>query len=128
MAECFTYVHYVEKMMNVPYRFDMPFEGDIYYPDGTKLHRRQTIHTQCAGVKLPEKYDYFEQEMEQRGILKKKYLSDKYIACISEKDAYNEIAAHIEKDINYFLEKPFQQTDLIHEYTFSTENGRITHC
>lgn len=128
MADCFTYVHYVEKMMDVPYRFDMAFEGNVIYPDGRTVHRHQSIHTQCYGVKLPPKYCYFEDEMEEKGYLKKKRIADKYIACLSENDAYREIQQHIEKDINYYLEVPFKEEDLIHQYTYSTENGRITHC
>ena len=128
MSDCFTYVHYVEKMMDVSYRFDMPFEGEVILPDGTAVHRRQVIHTQCYGVKLPPKYDYFEKEMEEKSFLKKKWLGEKYIACISEKDAYREIKQHIEQDINYYLEVPFKESDLIHQYTYSTNNGRITHC
>ena len=50
MADCFTYVHYVEKMMDVPYRFDMPFEGKIIYSDGEVKYRKQIIHTQCDGA------------------------------------------------------------------------------
>ena len=128
MADCFTFVHYVEKMMDVPYRFDMPFEGEVILPDGTAVHRRQVIHTQCYGVKLPPKYDYFEKEMEEKNFLKKKWIGEKYVACISEKDAYREIKQHIEKDINYYLEIPFKESDLIRQYTYSTNNGRITHC
>lgn len=128
MGECFTYVHYVEKMLGVPYRFDMSFEGTVVYPDGARKQRIQKIHTQCEGAVLPQKYDYFEQEMEDRGLLKKKRIADKYIACLSEKDAYREIRAHIEKDINYFLKVPFRESELVHRYTYSTENGRITHC
>lgn len=128
MADCFTYVHYVEKMMDVPYRFDMPFEGNIIYPDGKSEHRKQFIHTQCYGVKLPDKYDYFENEMEEKGCLKKCRFGDKYIGCLSEKDAYREIKAHIEKDINYYLTVPFREEDLVHKYTYCTANGRITHC
>lgn len=128
MGECFTYIHYVEKMMNVPYRFDMSFEGDVIYPDGTSKHRRQVLNTQCYGVKLPSKYDYFEKEMEDKGYLKKKGIADKYIACLSEKDAYREIKTRIEKDINYYVEYPFNESELIHRYTYSIDNGRITHC
>lgn len=128
MAECFTYVHYVEKMMDVPYRFDMPFEGHIIYPDGHKEKRTQYIHTQCKGAVLPQKYLHFEREMEEAGYLKKEYIGDKYIACISEEDAFREISNHIESDINYFLAEPFREKDLMHEYTYSIENGRITHC
>ena len=128
MAECFTYVHYVEKMMDVPYRFDMSFEGDMIDHSGKKLRKTQSIHTQCYGVKLPQKYEYFEKEMEEKGFLLKKKIGDKYIACIAENDAYREIRSHIEADINYYLEQPFRDEDLIHRYVYSTDNGRITHC
>ena len=128
MAECFTYVHYVEKMLDVPYRFDMPFEGEIILPDRSTVQRKQFIHTQCGGVRLPPKYTYFEAEMEERGFLKKKRLADKYIACLSEPDAYREIKGHIEDNIYYFLEVPYEKSQLTHCYTYSTDKGRITHC
>ncbi len=128
MADCFTYVHYVEKMLDVPYRFDMPFEGNVIYPDGTTVRRTQYIHTQCAGVRLLPKNVHFENEMEEKGYLLKKRVGDRYIACISEKDAYREIKRHIEDNIFYFLAEPFTENDLVHSYTYSTENGRITHC
>ena len=128
MAECFTYVHYVEKMMDVPYRFDMPFTGNILYPDGRVESRTQMIHTQCKGAKLPQKYEYFESEMEAKGYLKKVRLGDRYIACLPEQDAYREIRSHIAENIHYFLEEPFVLSELVHEYTYSTESGRITHC
>ena len=128
MADCFTYVHYVEKMLDVPYRFDMPFAGKVIYPDGQDRIRTQIIHTQCYGARLPPKYSYFESEMENNGFLKKVRVADKYIACLDEKDAYREIRQHIERDINYFLDEPFNSNELIHRYTYSTKNGRITHC
>ena len=128
MAECFTYVHYVEKMMDVPYRFDMPFVGNVIYPDGTVKKKMQIIHTQCAGANIPSKYDYFEKEMEKKGYLKKCKLADKYIACLSEKDAYREIEDHIHNNISYFLSDPFDSTKMIKHYTYSVDNGRITHC
>lgn len=128
MGDCFTYVHYVEKMMEVPYRFDMPFDGIIIFSDGSRQYRRQVINTQCYGIKLPPKYDYFENEMEEKGFLKKKWLGDRYIACLAEKDAYREIKRKIDNNINYFLARPFKQSELIHKYTYSTSNGRITHC
>lgn len=128
MGECFTYVHYVEKMMEVPYRFDMKFEGNIIFTDGTVQKREQFIHTQCYGAKLPQKYDYFEKEMEDRKILRKRYIAEKYIACISEKDAYREIKSHIENNISYFLAEPYRESNMIHKYTYDIANGRITHC
>ncbi len=128
MAECFTYVHYVEKMLDVPYRFDMSFEGDIIREDGIHEHRKQYIHTQCTGVKLPLKYLHFENEMEERGYLKKQRIGEKCVACISEKDAFREIRDHIHNDPFCFVDGSYNIDQLIHKYTFSSENGRITHC
>ena len=128
MAECFTYVHYVEKMMNVPYRFDMPFEGNVIYPDGTVKRRTQIINTQCTGVKLPPKYDYFEDFMFEKGYLKKVRVGDKYIGCLSETDAYREISDSIKRDEFYYCAEPYSAADLVNEYTYTTDAGRITHC
>lgn len=127
MGYCFTYVHYVEKMLNVPYRFDMEFEGNIIEADGTKHFHKQFMHTACYGVK-PADFYYFEDELEEKGLLKKQYLGDQSIACISEKDAYKAIKDKLEKNINYFLEQPFTETDLEHKYTKGLDGGRITHC
>ncbi len=128
MSECFTYVHYVEKKLNVPYRFDMSFEGNVIYPDGRVEKRTQIIHTQCGGVKLPERYNHFEMEMEERGLLRKERMGDKYIACIAEKDAYQEIGEHIKSNPFYFVSKPYTDEDLTHIYTYDYTKGRITHC
>lgn len=127
LGNCFTYVHYVEKMLDVRYRFDMPFEGNITDENTNTFHQRQYMHTACKGVK-PAEYYYFEDEMENRGLLKKIPLADSTISCISEKDAYREIAGKINSDINYFLQTPFTEDDLVHEYTKGLNGIRITHC
>lgn len=128
MANCFTYVHYVEKMLDVPYRFDMPFEGNVIDYSGKTTRIEQCIHTQCKGIKLPERYGYFEADLIEKGMLKKKRLGDSFVSCLKEKDAYNEIADNIAKDINYYLAAPFSQDDLVYEYTYDLNRERITHC
>lgn len=130
MGDCFTYVHYVEKMMDVPYRFDMSFCGTVIDYEGKEETRIQSIHTQCGGVKLPPKYDYFEREMEEeeKGYLRKRRFADKYIACISEEDAYREIKKHIESNKYYFVAEPYTEKDLTKIYTYDSANGKITHC
>jgi len=127
LATCFTYVHYVEKMLNVPYRFDMPFTGNVIDESGKKTEVTQYMHTACYGVK-PADYYYFEEYLEQKGFLNKERLGDKTVACISEKNAYKEIVKMIEKDINYFLEVPYTKSDLIHKYTNGINGERVTHC
>ena len=129
IAHSFTYLHYVEKMLDVPYRFDMPFEGNIIDYDGNITHRRQVIHTRCYGVKLPEKgYVYFEDELISKGLLRKTQLGDSFVSCLSEEDAYREITHKLRENINYFLAQPFTEADLIHKYAHDLSKGRITHC
>lgn len=129
MGDCFTYVHYVEKMLDVPYRFDMRFSGNIIDESGNQKKRVQYIHTQCYGITLPPKYDYFERELEDEGMLRKERLGDKYISCLAEKDAYHAISSRIKKDITYFLGgRVFSEEDLLHQYTYDAGKGRITHC
>ncbi len=127
MGNCFTYVHYVEKMMDVPYRFDMPFEGIITDEGGSSRSLTQYIHTACFGVK-PADFYYFEDELEDKGSLRKTRLGDKSIACIDEKTAYNAIKDKISGNINYFLEQPFTEKDLEKRYTKGLDGERITHC
>lgn len=127
MGCCFTYLHYIEKMLDVKYRFDMPFVGSIIDHSGNCFEKTQYIHTACFGVK-PADFYYFEDEMEEKGCLRKVRLGDKTAACISEKDAYREITCKISENINYFLEQPFTDADLEHRYTKGLDGSRITHC
>ena len=127
LGNCFTYVHYVEKMLDVPYRFDMQFSGKIIEPDGQEYEKTQYMHTACYGVK-PADYYYFEDYLEDKGMLRKQPVADKFVSCISEKDAYNEIVNMLEQDIYYFLEQPFTESDLIHKYTKGLNGEKITHC
>lgn len=127
MGCCFTYLHYIEKMLDVKYRFDMPFEGKIIDHSGNCFSKTQYIHTACFGVK-PADFYYFEDEMEEKGFLNKVRLGDSLAACISEKDAYREISDKIHGNINYFLEKPFTDADLEHRYTKGLDGSRVTHC
>ena len=127
LGNCFTYVHYLEKMLDVPYRFDMSFQGNTIDAMGINQTTTQYIHTACYGVK-PADYYYFEDELQDKGMLRKQKLVNSSVACISEKDAYQEIKKKVETDINYFLEQPFTESDLEHKYTKGLDGTRITHC
>ena len=127
MGICFTYLHYIEKMLDVPYRFDLPFDGEMIDYDGKHINKTQYIHTACYGVK-PKDFYHFEDYLYDIGKMKKERLGDKYVECITEEDAYEEIVKMINKDINYFLEQPFTEADLEHKYTKGLDGEKITHC
>lgn len=127
MGVCFTYLHYIEKMLDVPYRFDLPFDGELIDYDGNQIKKTQYIHTACYGVK-PKDFYHFEDYLEGIGKMKKERIGDKYVECVTEEDAYEEIVNMIHKDINYFLEQPFTEADLEHKYTKGLDGEKITHC
>lgn len=125
-AEYFTYVHYVEKMLEVPYRFDKAFSGKIIDYDGNEYEDIHYIHTQCGGVKL-KNYQQMKEELIDDNKLKTAKMGNSEIAAISEADAYNAIYNRISKNINSFVE-PFTEKDLTYEYTFGKNGERVTHC
>lgn len=125
-TEYFTYVHYVEKMLNVPYRFDKAFSGKIIDYSGNEYDDTHYIHTQCGGVKL-KNYQRMKNELFAEGKLQIAKLGNSEVAVISEVDAYNAIYTRITSNINSFVE-PFIEADLTYEYTFGKNGERITHC
>lgn len=127
LGNCFTYVHHVEKVMNVPYRYDQGFEGNVIDYDGNTTYKRQFIHTQCYGVEVSD-YDYFEDRLFDKGILKKARIGDLYATCVGEDDAYREIMTCIKEKPDYFLAKMYSSKDLLHKYTKGLNGERITHC
>lgn len=127
LHDCFTYLHYVEKILDVPYRYDQPFTGTIIDENGNRRQRTQYIHTACKGVRLRED-TRFEDYLTEQGFLRKVPLGNSYVSCISETDAYREIVSAIEKDPMYFLAEPYCKEDLRREYTYDLSAGRITHC
>ncbi len=126
-CECFTYLHYVEKMLDVPYRFDMPFDGSVIDWDGNAHRKRQYIHTACEKI-VPVDHYHFKTFLTRQGCFHAARLGDREIAVIGEADAYHWISQKIKERIDYFLERPFSQSDLGHVYTYDRSRGRITHC
>lgn len=124
--EYFTYVHYVEKILNVPYRFDKEFTGKIIDYDGNVYEDNHYIHTQCGGVKL-KNYEQMKAELIADSSMKAMRLGNLQVCSISEKEAYNAIYSRITNNINSFVH-PFSKDDLTHVYTFGKNGERVTHC
>lgn len=125
-AEYFTYIHYIEKVMEVPYRFDKSFTGEIIDYDGHKFEHTHTIHTQCGGVVL-KNFSRLKAELLEAGYLKSVPIGDLEAACIAEADVFREVSARIYANPFTFVH-PYTSSDLIHEYTFGKNGERVTHC
>lgn len=124
--EYFTYIHYIEKVLDVPYRFDMSFTGTITDYDGKSFQHSQVIHTQCGGVTL-KNFAPLKQKLAEEGVLKLVRLGDSELACIAEEDVFQSVSEAIRNDPFSFVE-PYTQDDLTHIYTFGRNGERVTHC
>lgn len=128
LADCFTYVHYVERIIDVPYRFDKTFSGNIIDYEG-KIHKTDwTISSQCGGVTLYEKNNHFKKQLIEEGKLLWIPFGDRELSCISQDDARSSIQENIKNNKFYFLAKPYTEADLTHEYVMKQDGKPVTHC
>ena len=125
LHDCFTYLHHVEYLRDVPYQFDMPFTGVVIDADGNSSERTQFIRTKCAGVTLRGD-ERFEDYLTERGDLRKVRLGNSFVSAISKDDAFREIDGAISRDVYYFLKEP--PTKMERKYTYDPSERRITHC
>jgi len=104
-SKCFTYTHYVEERLHVPYRYDRPFTGTIIDGD-RQIEDTYQLYVRYHGV-VPEPTGKFEDFLVQEGLMKKVTCGDNFISSIAEPIAYETIAGKIHDDANYFLGEPY---------------------
>ncbi|HTR49096.1 MAG TPA: AAC(3) family N-acetyltransferase [Kofleriaceae bacterium] len=104
-AKCFTYTHYVEERLRVPYRYDREFTGTI--TDGARRYEdTYTLYVRYNGVQ-PETTTKFEDYLVRAGLMKKVACGDNFVSSIAEPVAYEAIAGKIREDADYFLAAPY---------------------
>ena len=103
-SKCFTYTHYVEERLRVPYRYDRDFTGTIIEGD----ERREATYTLYARYKgvVPGSSTRFEDLLVADGRMQKVACGDNFIASVAEPVAYDAMAAKIHEDLPYFLAGP----------------------
>lgn len=121
IEDCYTYQHYIEEKLRVPYRYDKKFTGKIILENGMEYEDTYTLYVKYKDI-IPVTPPEFEEELIQRKILKKVSVGNSFISCFSEIDAYNETKRWIENDINAFLAEPYNTKPLIKEYQY----GNVT--
>ncbi len=99
-----TYIHYVEKCLNVPYRFDKTFPG--IFIENDKPQEREAIFF-CRYLDKPETeaaFEPFDAEARTRGLARTKSVGRGAVVGISCKDTYELIADQLKVD-PWFLTK-----------------------
>ena len=99
-----TFIHYVERLLNVPYRFDKAFEG-ILIDDEKKIHK--TFYHYVYDLSKPENspdFSKFHKKAKEKGLVKIANLGRGQIVCINAKDTLELIKAEIKTDPNFLIQ------------------------
>ena len=121
LEDCFTYQHYVEEQMRVPYRYDKAFKGIVIDENGVKKEKTYIMYVKYRDV-IPFTPPEFSKSMIEKGVLKKVKLGNAYVSCFSEEDAYKETYTWINRNVNAFLAEPYDSKPLVKEYLY----GNVT--
>ena len=105
LSRCFTYLHYVEKMEQAPYRYDRAFTGTIETPAGL-YEDTYTLFVRYQGVN-PTNETKFEDLLFDSHALARVDCGDSTIACIDEPIAYQAIREKLAAEPYYFLDQPY---------------------
>ena len=104
-AKCFTYTHYVEKCLEVPYRYDRELTGAVA-ADGAEHDETWTLFVRYGGVQ-PTTSLKFVDLMRREGVMREVACGNSFISCIAEPAGYAAIENRLQQDIDYFLETPY---------------------
>ena len=95
-----TFIHYVERMLNVSYRFDKTFEGKI------KLNKlitkqKQTLFVRKLNKKTLPQFDIFSSISKKQNFFKTHKVGKGFVGMISCKNTFNVIKKEIKKNPNF---------------------------
>ncbi|WP_088187752.1 AAC(3) family N-acetyltransferase [Desulfosporosinus sp. FKA] len=104
-GKCFTYTHYIEERLSVPYRYDRDFtgtivDGDRQYTDTYKLFVRYKDV-------VPTRRNDFERFLVDNKMMKQVSCGDSSISSVDESIAYETLCEKIHRNINYMLDRPY---------------------
>lgn len=104
-SDCFTYTHYVEEQLGVPYRYRRAFTGQI--TDGAQTWEdTYELFVRYRGV-VPATDKKLEMALAARGHLRKISCGDSSISWVDEPSSFAMICEHIlENPLAYILEDP----------------------
>lgn len=113
-STCFTYSHFIEERLHVPYRFDKEFTGKITDSLGNTYEDTYKFFVRCKGV-VAGTNPKITEEAYKNGAIQEVPVGDNYIYTY-DKDKITDIYVKgIKNDINFMLGAPLPNS-LIQEY------------
>ena len=88
MRECFTYTHYAEAIIGVPYRYNRVFTGTVIDNNVEERNREAVLYTCYANVRL-NPVPVVHNAMQAAGQLHTAPIGDATLCCFAEEDAWS---------------------------------------
>ncbi|MHC1704344.1 MAG: AAC(3) family N-acetyltransferase [Tenuifilaceae bacterium] len=102
IGDCFTYMHYLEWLYKVDYRYNKTFRGLVYQGTNT-IEEEYKLFVRYNGV-TPNNGSYiYEQDMYDKGLAKICKVGDSTISCVEETIASNYYKLLLEKNPYFFV-------------------------
>ena len=115
-GDCFTYMHYLEWVACVPYRYDRPFTGDVI-ENGTSSRVTKQLFVRYNGV-TPNNASYtYGDLLLARGDLAKIDLGESTISSVSLEPARDLYLNLLNDDPNHFITVPFEKSKVTNDFT-----------
>ncbi len=105
VSECFTYTHYVEEQIHVPYRYDRKFTGRIC-DGGSSWRDTYTLFVRYRGA-IPSSDRMLERSLLDQGALRKESCGESSISCVAEPAAFETIVSQLQADPRCYLSEGF---------------------
>lgn len=113
--KCFTYLHYVEEIKQVPYRYTRKFTGNII-TDGKAVSKSVNVYVRYKDVQATLPAGFYD-DLLHGGIAKATVLGGSEITLVDERKAYEYISGLIDRDPYVFAILPVSGV-LEKEYTY----------
>ena len=115
LGDCFTYMHYIEEKLKVPYRYKRIFRGQITdlgntYKDDYELYVRYSNVFPGLGSYI------YENILLERGIALKRKIGDSSITIADEANSFETYAELIHRYPNFFIKEPFNDLEKTDEF------------
>jgi aminoglycoside 3-N-acetyltransferase len=119
IGDCFTYMHYLEWLAKVPYRYNREFTGEVIDLNIRKIVTN-SLYVRYNGIYPNSASHTYGELLHSNGSLNRGNLGDTSISCVSLPQAQELYLDLIAKNPNYFITKPFDENTVTQE--FKVEN------
>lgn len=121
VGACFTYMHYIEKILNVKYRYDRIFRGEVINTNNEVSVEECTLFVRYNKVFPGNGTFSYEENLLKNRFSQKTQVGDSSITIVNESKAYELYVDLIKKNPNYFI-----TPDSVHDFDETFEVNNMT--